>query len=410
MAWLNRLTSGGEARSDKQLSFADVYGRGLDLFGNGSHTRAGVRITTDTALQISTVFACVRILSDSIATLPLDQMIRRDGVPSPSRPRAEWLSFELGPWNKVQVIGQIMTSMLLEGNAYVATIRDDKGEILMLDVIDPRRVEPVRLADGSYAYTVEMDNGKHRTVPNTDIKHIPGMMLPGTAVGVSPIEYARETLGLSKAATEFGAAFFGNGAIPGSTIEVPGGLSPTAAQVLKDTWEQAHRGVSNSGRIAVLTEGARYSKVTLSPNESQFLETRQFQVPDIARFYGVPLNMLGAEGTQFGDTTAEQNAAFVRHSLRPWVERIEAAFTDLLISEGRPRGNFVRINVDGLLRGNMTERVAAYSTAVVQGIWTINEVRRWEGMPPVPWGDDPISVQVQEEAPAPAPTEEPTDG
>lgn len=396
MAWINRLTGGGEQRSDTPLNFADVYGRGLDLFTSGARSRAGIRVTTETAMQISTVFACVRILSDSIATLPLDQMIRLDGVPRPSRPRATWLDFEVGPWNKVQIIGQIMTSMLLEGDAYVTTTRMPNGEIVSLDVLDPKRVTPVRLTDGSFAYEVKMDKGT-RTVPNTDIKHIPGMMLPGAIEGISPIEYAKETLGLTLAATEFGAAFFGNGAIPGSTIEVPGQLSPTAAQVIKDTWEQAHRGVANSGRIAVLTEGARYSKVTLSPNESQFLETRQFQVPDIARFFGVPLNMLAAEGTQFGDTTAEQNAAFVRHSLRPWVERVEAAFTDLLISEGRPRGNFVRLNVDGLLRGNMTERVQAYSTAVVQGIWTINEVRRWEGLAPVPWGDEPISVQVQEE-------------
>ena len=403
MAWINRLTGGNaEARSDTFMSFSDVYGKGLDLFQSGAHTHSGVRITTDTAMQISTVFACVRVLSDSIATLPMDQMIRRDGVPSPSRPRAQWLDFNLGPWNKVQIIGQIMTSCLLDGNAYVTTLRDNDFEVLRLDVLDPKRVKPVRMKDGSIVYEVEMEAGKKRVVSGDDIKHIPGIMLPGALEGVSPIEYAKETLGLSQAATEFGAAFFGNGAIPGSTIEVPGQLSPTAAQVIKDTWEQAHRGVANSGRIAVLTEGARYSKVTLTPNESQFLETRQFQVPDVARFYGVPLNMLAAEGTQFGDTTAEQNSAFVRHSLRPWVERIEAAFTDILISEGRPSGNFVRLNVDGLLRGNMTERVQAYSTAVVQGIWTINEVRRWEGMPPVAWGDEPISVQVQEE-PAPAP-------
>jgi HK97 family phage portal protein len=397
MAWINRLTGSGEQRSDTPLNFADVYGRGLDLFTSGARTRSGSRVTSDSALQSSTVFACVRILSDSIATLPMDQMIRLDGVPRPSRPRATWMDFEVGPWNKVQIVGQIMTSMLLEGNAYVATTRMANGEIVSLDVVDPKRVEPQRLADGSFAYKVQHDDGTHRMYANMDIKHFPGMMLPGAIEGVSPIHYAKETIGLAMSATEFGAAFFGNGAIPGSTIEVPGQLSPTAAQVIKSTWEEAHRGVANSGRLAVLTEGARYSKVTLSPNESQFLETRQFQVPDIARFFGVPLNMLGADGTQYGDTTAEQNAAFVRHSLRPWVERVEAGFTDLLVSEGRPRGNFVRLNVDGLLRGNMTERVQAYSTAVVQGIWTINEVRRWEGLAPVPWGDEPISVQVQEE-------------
>jgi len=412
---------GFEARGvDSPISFSDVYGKGLDLFGYGGGTKTGLAVTTDTALEVSTVFACVRVLSDTVSTLPMDQMRRSDGVPRPQRPRAPWLEFRQGPWNKVQFFGQVMTSLLTDGNAYVVTVRDSDGFIQWLDILDPKKVTPRRVA-GSTVYDISLENAQARTVGPMDIKHVQGLMLPGRLEGISPIEYAKETIGLARAATEFGGAFFGNGAIPGSTIEVPGILSPTAASVIKDSWEQAHRGVGNSGRIAVLTEGAKYAKVTMSPDEAQFLQTRQFQVPDIARFFGVPLQLLNAEGPQFGDTTAEQNVAFVQHSLRPWIERLEAAFTDLIVSEDPLSRSFVRFNVNGLLRGNMTERYNVWSLAVTQGILTINEVRKEEGLPPVEWGDEPISVQVQEEPtpealpeapaeePAPTPEEEPND-
>jgi len=388
-----------EARGiDAPLSFSDVYGKGLDLFGYGSNTKTGLVVTRDTALQVSTVYGCFRIISDGVATLPMDQMRRVDGVPGPSRPRAAWLDFQLGPWNKIEIVGQIITSLLSDGNAYIATVRDEDGMIMWLDIVDPEKVKPERLSTGEIVYKVNLDNGRTRTVSSMDIHHIRGLMLPGSLEGCSPITYAKETVGLARASTEFGGAFFGNGAIPGSTIEVPGELSLTAAKVIKDTWEQAHRGVGNSGRIAVLTEGARYSKVTLSPEEAQFLQTRSFEVADIARFFGVPLSLLNAEGVVFGDTTAENNTAYVQHTLRPWIERVEAAFTSLLMSEGRPAGNFVQINADGLMRGNLNDRMAAYNSAVTQGIFTINEIRRWEGMPPVEWGNGPISVQVQQGA------------
>ena len=392
---------GFEARGiDSPVSFSDVYGRGLDLFGGGNHTKTGLTVTTDSALEVSAVFGSIRILSDTIATLPLDQMQRRDGVPVPARLRAEWLDFNTGPWNRIQVIGMAMTSLLTDGNAYIATVRNDSGQILWLDVLDPSQVSPKKTAAGDIIFEVKVSTGGTRFVDRMDIKHVPGMMLPGRLEGVSPIGYAKETIGLSRAATEFGGAFFGNGAVPGSTIEVPEQLSPTAAKIIKDSWESAHRGIGNSGRIAVLTEGAKYAKVTLSPEESQFLQTRTFQVSDVARFFGVPLQLLNAEGVQLGSTTAEQNLAFVQHSLRPWIERIEAAFTDLLISEGdlRPAGSYAKLNTNALLRGDMETRYQAWSLAVTQGILTINEVRKEEDLPPVEWGNSPISVQVQGEA------------
>jgi HK97 family phage portal protein len=398
VASATRAALGLEVRGvDAAVSYQDVFGSGADLF-TGSRSRAGMTVSTETALEVSTVFACVRIISDSISTLPIQQLVEVNGVPSQTTIKAKWLEFTGGQLTKTQALGQIMTSLLTDGNAYIATSRSNAGEIESLSLLDPFKVTPKRLSDNSIVYDVAVSGGRVRTVGHHDLKHITGMTLPGALEGLSPISYARESIGLSRAATEFGAAFFGNGAVPGSTIEVPGGLSPTAAKVIKDSWESAHQGVGNSGRLAVLTEGAKYSKVTLSNDESQFLQTREFQVSDIARFYGVPLQLLAAEGPQFGDTTAEQNVAFVSNSLRPWLERIDEAFTDLLVSEGRIRqpGSFSRLNVNGLLRGNLTERSAVWTAMVVQGIMTINEVRREESLPPVEWGDTPISVQVQE--------------
>jgi len=397
MTIIDRMRSAVEFRGvDANISYSDVFGKGLDLF-LGTGTSAGVAVTTNTALEVSTVYACLRILSEGVSTLPLDTMVRRNGVPRPIRPRPEWISFKQGPYNKIESIGQIMTSLLTDGNAYLATVRDVDGLILWVEVLDPSKVEPKRLKDGTFIYEIQQVNGSTAAVSDQDIKHIRGMMLPGAIKGLSPISYASETIGLAAAATEFGGAFFGNGAVPGSTIEVPGELSEVAAKVLKDTWEQAHRGVGNGHRLAVLTEGAKFAKVTLSPDEAQFLQTRSFQVPDIARFYGVPLHLLAQEGPTFGDSNSENGVAFVQHTLRPWIERIEAAFTDLLETEFRQDGIFVKLNVDSLLRGNLTERLGAWSIGVTQGIYTINEVRRWEALPPVAWGDEPISVQVQGE-------------
>lgn len=391
--FLGRTQAPTEARS---ISFEDLFLMGADNYS--AKSRAGKAVTASSALQVSTVYACVRILSDSVSTLPIDSFVRQDGVRRPLRPRPGWLDFQVGPWSKIDVLGQTMTSLLLHGNAYVATYRDATGGIIWLDVLDPTSVEPERIGSD-----ILFRVGPSRSlVSKEDILHIRGMTLPGTLKGVSPIEYARETIGLSMAATEMGATFFGNGATPGMVLEVPGKLSPEGAAALKASWNEIHQGTANSHRLAVATDGAKFTKITLAPDDAQFLQTRNFQVNDVARIYGVPTSLLQhADGPEMGSSIQDKNTHYVQHSLRPWVERIEGALSWALVTSGGNSRGFVKINMDGLLRGDHSSRYATYVAAATTGILTINEIRAFEDLPPVPWGDVPISVQVQKD---PAPT------
>lgn len=368
----------------RSLSFQDVWGSGLDITSYRK-TAAGKAVTHETALEVSAVYGSVRILSDGVSTLPIDSYIRQDGVRKPFRPKPSWLYFEQGRLRKTQAIGQIMTSLLLDGNAFIATYRDGAGKVTQLDPLDPTQVQVQKDKSTGLPY---YEIGQQRFGP-MEILHIPGMMLPGELRGVSPVTAARETISLSLAATEFGAAFFGNGALPGMTAEVPGQLSPEGVKALKAAWDEAHRGAGNSHKLAVLTEGAKFNKVTVSPDDAQFLQTRGFQVADIARIYGVPPHLLAdASGsTSWGSGLQEQNTAYVQHSLRPWVERLEESFAWLMTTEAYPPATFVKFNVDGLLRGDHQRRMTAYVQGIQYGIYSVNEVRTWEDLPPIEGGD-----------------------
>ena len=394
MSFLSRLVGGSDSRSSAQdaLTYENLWRIASGTSSQGS--KAGKSVTKETALQTSVVYACVRILSDSVSTLPMDSFRRVDGARKPLRPRPLWMEFSEGPWAKTDVMGQMMTSLLLDGNAYVATYRDGQGRVVWMEVLDPASVTPER-----FGSSILFKIGPSQTlVGREDVLHIRGMTLPGQIEGLSPIAYARESIGLSLAATEMGSTFFGNGAMPGMVLEVPGKLSPEGAQALKESWNEIHQGSGNAHRLAVATDGAKFQKVTLAPDDAQFLETRKFQVNDIARIFGVPTSLLQhSDGPEMGQSIQDKNTHFVQHSLRPWVERIEGGLSWVIRSEGNDPRGFVKINMDGLLRGDFSTRYATYTAAVRDGILTINEVRRNEDLPPVPWGDEPISVQVQED-------------
>lgn len=391
-AELIRATLGLDiARSADPMTRAS-FGSAADLF-TSSKTRAGLSITERNSLQISTVWTCVRIVSNMVSTLPIDSHIRRDGVRTPWRPRPAWID-DPGRISRIDFITMVMVSLMLWGNAYVVTLRRG-GLIIGLDVLSPMVVTPHQ----GGTFTVHMNDGTVQTAGPSEIVHLRGAVVaPGEIKGLSPIMESKETFGLARASIEFGSSFFGKGALPGGLIEDPGKMSEIGAKIMRDTWAELHAGVDNAHRVAVLTEGAKFSKVTINPDDAQFLQTRQLSAAEISAMFGVPLFLVNMEGPQFGDTTSEQGVALVQHTARPWVERIEWLYTRLLTSDGAPPSAFVKLNVSGLMRGDFTQRYQTYNSAVTQGILTINEVRALEDLPPVPWGDEPISVQVQEGA------------
>lgn len=342
-------------------------------------------VSTDQAMRLSAVFACLRLLSEAVATLPLDTFIRDQGRRRPYRPRPDYLSFSPPQGSRIDYLSQVMLSLLTAGNAYVLTPRDRLGVPLDLVVLDPALVVVSRMR-GKVTYRCQ----NVELIPDLDVMHVKGMCLPGATMGMSPISYARETIGLGLAAQRFGDSFFSNGALPGAVIETPTDMKPEAAERFRETWNGHHQGVGNANRVGVLTQGAHLNKVSINPNDSQFLETRAFQVPDVARIFGVPPHLIAdaSNSTSWGSGLAEQNLAFGQFSLRPWIDRIEESHGRLLTSHGLPTV-FVKLNMDALLRASLKDRYEAAAIGIVNGFLTINEQRTLEDLPPVPWGDEP---------------------
>lgn len=369
---------GLESRS---TAFQDLWGADLD--GPGLASAAGKNVTTESALTLTAVFGCFRIIGDNVSTLDLDSLIEWDGSTKPYRPRPSWMEFDLDVLGRIAVLNQIVLSLLADGNAFVALVRSATGEVIDLVPLDPRLVE-VRNVGGRIFYHAEGE-----TFTPEDVLHIPGMMFPGTLRGVSPIAYARETIGLGLAAQEFGARFFGNGAIPGAIVETDGPVSDTGIRQMKRGWREAHEGAGNAHKLAVLTEGARFTKVSVAPDDAQFLETRQFQVADVARIYGVPPHLLAdaSQSTSWGSGLAEQNLAFAQHALRPWVKRIEAGFTRIMRLEARPGRPFARLDLEGVSRGSLKEQLEAYKVGLDAGVYSVDEVRSFLGHAPLPNGE-----------------------
>lgn len=364
----------------------------VDIPASGGQWDAGMvwrpamgALSAPEAMRLSAVFACLRLLSEAISTLPLDTFVREGGTRRPYRPRPDYLSFNPPQGSRVEYLSSLMLSLLTAGNAFVLTPRDRLGVPVDLVVVDPACVTVDRV-DGQVRYRI----GDRIYDPRTELLHIKGMTMPGDPLGLSPIAYARETIGLGLAAQRFGASFFDNGALPGAVIEAPGDFKQEAADRFKAMWNAKHQGVTNANKVGVLTGGAKLTKVSIAPNDAQFLETRQFQVPDIARIFGVPPHLIAdaSNSTSWGSGLAEQNLAFGQFSLRPWIERIEDAHGRLLTSHGLERV-FVKLNMDALLRPALKDRYEAAVAGIGAGFLTINEQRSLEDLPPVPWGDSP---------------------
>lgn len=362
-------------------------------------------VTTDSAMRLSAVFACLRLLSEAIATLPVDTFVRVDGTRSPWRPRPKYLSFDPPQGSRINYLSQVMLSLLTDGNAFIATPRDELGVPLDLVVLDPGRITidrvPVAGPDGRRRGTrirYRVDSTEDLD-PRWDLMHIPGMTLPGQLRGLSPIGYARETIGLGLAAQGFGRSFFENGALPGAVIEAPNGMSDDAIKRWKATWNGSHQGVGNANRVGVLTEGAKLNKVSIQPDDAQFLETRQFQVPDVARIFGVPPHLIAdaSNSTSWGSGLAEQNLAFGQFSLRPWMERVEEAHTRLLTTHGLT-DVFVKLNLDALLRASLKDRYEAYEIGIRNEFLEIDEARATEDLPPKGPRTDTMSPRQLAEA------------
>ena len=372
---------GGQAEA-RDLSFQQVWGAGLDVSTLTSW--AGTSVSSQTATQIGAVYACTRLLSDTISSLPVDTFVRRDGNRLPFRPRPAWVYEPEGPGSsRVEYFKQVVTSMLLSHGAVIQVLRAGNGDVAALQPLDPTRVT-VRRNPRTRAREFLVDGSA--VLRSEDVLYICEMRRPGQVQGVSRIDEAKNTLGLAKALDEFASRYFSNGANAGGLIEFPGNLTQEQAKDLVDAFEAAHKGLRKAHRPGVLSGGAKFQKIGSDAEQAQMLESRQFSVEEIARVFRVPPSMIGLNTPgAMSYASVEHNAIqFVRYSLTPLIVAIEEAHNRLL-----PGESFLRINMDGLLRGDSATQAQVFSTAMQAGYMSVNDVRNLMDMRPVEGGDLP---------------------
>ena len=340
---------------------------------------------------MTAVYSCVRILSEAVASLPLHLYRYTETGTEKAIDHSLYtiLHDEPNPEMTSFVFREtLMTHLLLWGNAYAQVIRNGKGEVIALYPLMPDRMNVDRDDQGRlyYEYTVSNDdapinNGSRVRLSPGDVLHIPGLGFDGL-VGYSPIAMAKNAIGLAIATEEYGSKFFANGAAPSGVLEHPGTIKDPAR--IRESWQQTFGGSHNSNKIAVLEEGMKYTPISISPEQAQFLETRKFQINEIARIFRVPPHMVGDLEKSSFSNIEQQSLEFVKYTLDPWVIRWEQAMHRALLSEDEKKNFFFKFNVEGLLRGDYKSRMEGYAMGINNGFMCVNDVRRLENWDPVP--------------------------
>lgn len=361
------------------------------MFGRGTATKSGETITPDNSLEVSTVYACVKVLAETVASLPVFLFKRKDdgskeiAVNHPvytllhGRPNDHMTPFE---FKELQ-----MQHLLLRGNFYGFKEINGAGRVVNVIALPPDKMEVLKFS-GEIVYRYTFDDGLQKIIPNENIWHIKGLTSSDGLVGLSPISLAREAIGLAKATEGHGASLFENNAMPGGVLEHPGTLSEEGVKRLKETWQNSHAGGGNAHSVAVLEQGLAWKAMGFSNEDSQFLETRNFQVEDIARIFRVPPFLIGHSDKTSTFASAEQSMlSFTMHTIRPWLERIEQSADKNLLTEKEQKRYFVEFKIDALLRGDTLTRFEAYGLAKQNKIFTTNEIRGFENMNPIEGGN-----------------------
>jgi len=360
---------------------------------------SGIDVNADSAIRMSTVYACVRLLGDTISSLPLAAYVRRGrnriSYASVYGSQPAWINKPNPEASRLEFYEQIIASLNIHGNAFILTVRDDMDEVQEVYCVHPDDVRIERPRPGEpIIYKMRDEEGTYsRILTAREMKHIPLFRLPGSLYGLGPIAAARLTIGAAMAADTYAAAYFGNAANPGGVIEVPGELTEEQASDIGRDWNVTHTGPYRAGKIGILSGGAQFRPLTLNAADAQLLEARRFNVEDIARLFRVPISLLGhpvAGAMSFASVEA-QNLSFVQHSLRPLLERIEQSMSELL---PEPDG-FIKFNLDALLRGTTLERFDAYTKGLREGFLSLNDVRAVEDLSPLGTAGDQFRVPLQ---------------
>lgn len=365
----------------RAVSFQTIWGSGGDL---EVLNQSGTNVNQDSVFKVNAIFSAISLISDTISTLPVDAFIRRDGARFPFRPRPAWVTKPDVDTTKEAFYGSAIVSLLLDGNAFIRVFKDEQGTPVNLVVLNPLKVEIKRNGLGRVVYHHQ---GENKPLTSNEVIHIPDVVKPGAIRGISRVEALKENFGLAIALESYAARFFGQGATTNGIIEFPGNLTPEQAKQLVDGFDSRHKGFRKAHKTGVLSGGAKFVQTSVENDKAQFIDSRRMAVEDVARAFNIPPHLLGLPGTNTYASVEQNNIAFVTHTLRPIVQKLETAFTPLLSTEQGGATAFIKFSLDGLLRGDSNSRFNAYSTGIQAGYLTVNDIRRLEDFQPIEGGD-----------------------
>lgn len=350
------------------------------FFGTSS---SGQTVNERTAMQTTAVYACVRILAETIASLPLHtyRYTERGKEKAMDHPIYYLLHSEPNPEMTSFVFREtLMGHLLLWGNAYAQIIRDGRGRVAGLYPLLPNKMLVNRNDQGMLYYQYVKD-GQTFLLRNYEVLHIPGLGFDGL-IGYSPIAMAKNAIGMAIATEEYGAKFFANGASPGGVLEHPGVVKDPAR--IRESWNAVYQGSGNAHRVAVLEEGMKFQPIGIPPEQAQFLETRKFQIEEICRIFRVPPHLVANLDRATFSNIEHQSISFIDNTIVPWVTRIEQSLQKALFSENEKKNFCIKFNLNGRLRGDAAARAAFYQTMRQNGIMSANDIRELEEMNLIP--------------------------
>lgn len=349
-------------------------------------SQAGTQVSEDSAMRYATVHACVRVLAEDVAALPL-HVYRRTNEGGKERAREhplyELMHDQPNPdMTSSSLREAMMVSLLLSGNAYAFIEFARSGRVKALWPLDSGDTQPYRTKSGELRYRSGGED-----LAAYEVLHIPGLSFDGL-LGLSPIAYAREAVGLGLAAEQFGSKFFKDGTHLGGVISVAGGMSDEAFDRSKAQFNEQYAGMQRAHKVLVLEGGATYSPLGIPPEDAQFLETRKFQRSEIAAIFRVPPHLIGDLERATFSNIEHQDGAYLQRTLLPWLTRWEQAFRVKLLTREERRQIIVEHDTSGFMRGDTKSRMESYSLAINAGVMTRNEARQRENLNPLPGGDE----------------------
>lgn len=369
---LNLIFKSGDKPKDGERISSSSF-----LFGR---TPAGRNVNEFTAMQMTVVYSCVRVIAETLAGLPL-HLYKRGDLNSKEKAKGHAIYFLLHDEPNTEMTSfvfreTLMTHLLLWGNAYAQIIRNGRNEVIGLYPLMPNKMTVMRSEDGEIFYKY---NHKSEEVYllKEDVLHIPGLGFDGL-IGYSPITMAKNAIGMAMACEDYGASFFQNGAQPGGVLEHPGIIKDP--ERVRESWNAAFQGPKNANKVAVLEEGMKYQPIAIAPSEAQFLETRKFQLNEIARIFRIPPHMIGDLERSSFSNIEQQSLEFVKYTLDPWIVRWEQSLERALLTKKEKETYFIKFNLEGLLRGDYESRMNGYAVGRQNSWMSANDIRKLENL------------------------------